>query len=162
MNHHLIVLGAAGVIAMLSGYGAQAQVPYTNSVLNGCYSHINTSVDSGEAAENTDVIGTLCFDGNGNIVGSSGSAGLSGRVSNTNGVIQSKSDEKGSYSVTNLPGDGMGTMVTPCETRAFSINQINERHVAEGFQFILIKRNGNCRGPHVIGGEAVYQGPLSN
>lgn len=161
MRQHLIALGAAGAFLVGSGYGAEAQVAYTNSVLQGCYAHLNTSVDTQPGALNTDVIGTFCFDGNGNIVGTTNTPGLTGRVSNAKGNVQTVSDQTGTYSVTNSPGDGMGTFVTDCATRAFSINHVDDNGIAEGFFFILISRNPNCKGPIVIGGSAEFQGPLN-
>jgi hypothetical protein len=146
---------------MGNGSGAQAQVAYTNSVLQGCYAHLNTSVDTKPGALNTDVVGTFCFDGNGNIVGTTGTPGLSGHLSNTKGTIQTLSDQTGTYSVTNSPGDGMGTFVTDCATREFSINHVDDTGIAQGFFFVLISRSPNCPGPVVIGGSAELQGPLN-
>jgi hypothetical protein len=159
---------AAGVLLMaFGGFGAaQAQVVYTNAVLSGCYSQTSISVDTEAGALNRNIVGTLCFDGNGNIVGTSGTPSLTGHVSNTNGTVSSTSEETGTYSVTNSPGDGMGTITYTCSTHAFSVNSVDGNGLAHGFQFMLMTRGTSKKclkqsGPEVIGGTAIYQGPLS-
>jgi len=141
---------------------ASAQVAYTNSVLNGCYAHLSSSVDDGTNI-GRDVVGTFCFDGNGNIVGTSGTPALSGSMGNTNGVAKTTSDQTGTYSVTNTPGDGMGTFTIGCGTHAFVIANVDpSTGIAKGLRYILIKKKKDCtNGPNVIGGAAEYQGPIS-
>jgi hypothetical protein len=140
---------------------ATAQVAYTNSALLGCYAHQSTSVDTERGAENRDLVGTFCFDGNGNILGSASTPGLSGHISNTNGMIKTGSDETGTYSITNTPGDGMGTLTIGCTTQAFVIRNVDKTGLAHGLSYILVKRDPKCSGgPEVIGGGAEYQGPL--
>jgi hypothetical protein len=139
---------------------AQAQTNYTNSVLKGCYAHRNISADTEPSALNTIVVGTFCFDGNGNILGTSSTPGLTGPVGNINGTIKTATDETGTYTVTNTPGDGMGTITTHCDTRTFVIRDVDANGLAHGFDFVLNTRNKKCVGPEVIGGSAGYQGPL--
>jgi hypothetical protein len=160
-----IALTSVAAAALLTFAGslntAQAQVAYTNAVLNGCYAHQSSSVDTEAGAENRDIVGVLCFDGKGNIVGTSGTPGLSGHVSNTNGTVKTASDETGTYSVTNSPGDGMGTFQAGCSVHEFAIRNVDANGLAHGFAFILVKHTKACTGPEVIGGGAEYQGPLN-
>jgi hypothetical protein len=154
---------SAGVLASAAVLGAaQAQVAYTDSALNGCYAHHSTSVDTGSAAENKDAVGTMCFDGKGHIVAASHAPFLSGGVSNTNGVVRSHNDVTGRYSVTNSPGDGMGTFEGRCTKHAFVLRNVDSNGLAHGFAYTLMRRKKGCadNGPMVIGGGAEYQGPL--
>jgi hypothetical protein len=157
----LIVTSALGVLVASGASGASGQVAYTDSALNGCYAHLSTSVDSGSAAEDRDNVGTMCFDGKGNIVGSSTAPHLSGGVSNTNGTVASHDDATGTYKVTNSPGDGMGVFEGRCAKHAFVLRHV-ENGLAHGFSYILMTRKAGCKdnGPTVIGGNAEYQGPL--
>ncbi|MGD0192874.1 MAG: hypothetical protein ABSD74_19225 [Rhizomicrobium sp.] len=156
----LLLIGVAALALSAAG-SAQAQVAYTNAVLNGCYGHISTSVDDG-SGQAKDVVGTLCFDGNGNILGTTGTPGLSGHVQNTDGKVKTGADETGTYAVTNTPGDGMGTMTAACGTHEFVISHVNTNGIAQGIHFIAISSNGKCgSGTQVIGGSAEYIGPLN-
>jgi hypothetical protein len=160
VKQHL--MGATALVLAVACLGpAQAQVAYTNSVLNGCYAHISTSVDNGSGTAK-DVVGTFCFDGNGNIVGTSGTPGLSGATGNTDGKVRSVSNQTGTYSVTNSPGDGMGTFTIGCSTHAFAIRNV-QSGTARGVSFMLVKRSGTCKSDpvDVIGGSAEYMGPLN-
>jgi|HubBroStandDraft_6_1064221.scaffolds.fasta_scaffold24585_8 hypothetical protein len=159
----LILTGVAAAALLASaGSVAQAQIAYTNSVLLGCYAHSNTSVDTPSNAVGQNTVGTFCFDGNGNLVGTSGTPGLSGHVSSTDGVVKTKTDQTATYSVTNTPGDGMGTIVEKCGTYTFSVAHVNTQGVAQSFRFILTKSTGKCTGgPTMVGGSAEYQGPLN-
>jgi hypothetical protein len=158
-----VCLAIAGTLALYfaAGSGAPAQVAYTNSALNGCYAHLTTSVDTGAAAENRDGVGTLCFDGKGNIVASSKAPNLSGGVTNTNGTVNVHDDITGTYKVTNSPGDGMGIFEGRCARHAFVLRHV-ENGLAHGFSYILMTRKAGCKdsGPLVIGGNAEYLGPL--
>lgn len=155
------ILGAASLLAFPAG-AAQAQVAYTNSVLNGCYADFSTSVDTGSTVVGRDGVGTICFDGKGNIVGTSKVPALSGGVSNTDGVAHANEDHTGTYKVTNSPGDGMGTFEGRCTVHAFVLRRVDSEGLAHGFNYILTKRKKGCKdnGPLVDGGSAEYQGPL--
>lgn len=155
-------IAAAPVLMIALCSSADAQIAYTNSALNGCYAHEATSVDSGSAAVNRDSVGTTCFDGNGNIVGSSTSPHLSGDVANTNGVAATHDNVTGTYKVTNSPGDGMGIFDGACAKHAFVLRHFDTNGLAHGYSFILMSRKKGCKGngPMVIGGSAEYQGPL--
>jgi len=157
---YLLVGAAAAALLAAAAGSAQAQTTYTNSALNGCYAHHSTSVDTEPGAVNRDNVGTLCFDGNGNIVGTSGTPALSGHVSNSDGTAKTTTDEAATYAVTNTPGDGMGTFTFRCNSDAFVLKNIDANGLAHGFDFILTQRTGKCSGPEVIGGGAEYQGPL--
>jgi hypothetical protein len=156
-------VGAAALLVAIAS-SAQAQVVYSNSVLNGCYSHIDASSDTQTGALNTQSLGTFCFDGNGNVVGTTGAPDLTGHYDNTNGMVGSGSGGGGAtYTVTNSPGDGMGTINDKCSTVAFSINSVDANGLAHGFHYLRIAQipGKKCKvGPDVIGGTAFYQGPL--
>jgi hypothetical protein len=157
----VIIVAAFGVAVGSGASDATAQVAYKDTALDGCYAHLGTSVDSGSAAENRDNVGTICFDGKGNIVGSATAPHLSGGVSNTNGTVTIHDDVSGTYKVTNSPGDGMGIFEGKCAKHAFVLRHI-ENGLAHGFSYILMTRKKGCtdNGPMVIGGNAEYQGPL--
>ena len=157
------MLVAASVGLLLAGSGmAGAQVAYTNKALDGCYAHSSTSVDTGSTVVGRDVLGTMCFDGKGKIVGSSSAPHLSGSLSNTDGTIHSGDDENWTYNVTNAPGDGMGTFEGHCTRHAFVLRNVDSNGLAHAFSYILIGRKKGCKGdgPAVIGGSGEYQGPL--
>src|SRR4051794_32504133 len=120
----LLSLGAPGL--------AHAQVAYSNSALNGCYAHRSASLDTGAGASAREVVGTLCFDGNGHIVAAQHPPFLSGSVSNTNGTVREHNDITGTYKVTNSPGDGMGLIWQPCHVHAFVLQNV-ENGLAKGF-----------------------------
>lgn len=149
----------AGIVllAALGGLSRAHATNYPNSVLNGCYGYLLTSQDP--LPNDRSGVGTICFDGNGNIVpGVSGNA-LTGGYNNTNGTVTSASLVTGTYAVTNFPGQGMGIFhlnVTCGGTFAFSVNTIDSNLLAHGFQFSVIKK-GCSRGPLVIGGTAYLQ-----
>jgi hypothetical protein len=162
MRVSLIGAAAAVVFAVACGSGsADAQSGYTNSVLNGCYSFMDTSVDTEKGALNTDRVGTFCFDGNGNVTAASG------HYSNINGTEGTGTGGGATYTVTNTPGMGMGTITGTCATTGFSVNSVDGNGLAHGFQFIQLSQTGGnkdkkCKpGPDVIGGTAYYQGPAS-
>ena len=157
-----ILIASAAVLASSLGT-VHAQVADTNSALNGCDAHLSSSVDTGAAAVNRDVVGTMCFDGKGNIVAASHAPYLSGAVNNTNGLARSHNDVTGTYKVTNSPGDGMGEFRGTCTEHAFVLRNIDSNGLAHGFSFILKSRKKSCRdtGPMVIGGSGEYQGPLT-
>jgi hypothetical protein len=152
----------AGAAVLASSLSVHAQVAYTDSALNGCYAHLSSSVDTGAAAVNRDIVGTMCFDGKGNIVAATHAPYLSGAVKNTNGVVKSHDDVTGTYQVTNAPGDGMGVFQGKCTKHAFVLRNVDSNGLAHGFSFILMNRKKSCQdnGPMVIGGGAEYQGPL--
>ena len=158
------VFGTALLLVMGGVSSAQAQLAYGNTVLNGCYGYLATSSDTESPPQNRSVVGTLCFDGAGNIVGVTGSPGLTGNTANTNGTVASASALTGTYKVTNSPGDGMGTWVLDrCTTEAFTINTLDGNYLAHGFQFELLKISTAKRcgtGPVVISGTAYYQDPI--
>lgn len=159
----IVWLTSAVLLASAGWYGAaQAQVAYTNAALNGCYSFSGTSVASASTTEARDNVGTFCFDGNGNIVGTTGSTGLSGHVGNTDGTVHTTADETGTYNVTNYPGDGMGVFEGRCTEHAFVLRDIDSTGLAHGFSYILTKVKKSCKseGPVVLGGGGAYQGPL--
>jgi hypothetical protein len=162
----IFAIASAGLLISSISSSVQAQVAYTNSALKGCYAHLSTSVDSSSAAENRQVVGTLCFDGKGNIVAAAHAPFLSGAISNSNGTVHDADDQTGTYSVTNAPGDGMGVFEGSkhCAKHAFVLRGIDSNGLAHGFQYILIKRKEtkqcHSTGPAVIGGGAEYQGPL--
>jgi hypothetical protein len=162
------VLTGAAAFALFATMSAidssQAQTKYTDAVLNGCYGYLATSVDTQTGADNRNVIGTICFNGVGGIVGTPGSPALTGDYANTNGTLATATNVAGAYVVTNTPGDGMGTwQIAACATQAFSVNTVDANGLAHGFQFALIKKTQatKCAGPNVIGGTAYYQGPLN-
>jgi hypothetical protein len=152
----------SGLLLGMAWFGsATAQVAYTNGALNGCYAHRSTSLDNGAGASVREVIGTLCFDGNGHIVAASKAPFLSGNIANTNGTIHENNAITGAYKVTNSPGDGMGLIWQPCHVHAFVLHNVENGH-AKGFSYMLIKKKRTCQdnGPDIIGGSATYQGPL--
>lgn len=143
---------------------AHAQVAYTNAALNGCYAHRGTSVDTGATTVGRDTIGTLCFDGKGNILGTNGSTGLSGHIANTDGTVHVVSNQTGTYNVTNSPGDGMGVFIGQCgPDHTFVLSNVDANGLAHGFSYIKTptkKKSCNGNGPLVDGGGGEYQGPL--
>jgi hypothetical protein len=158
----LAIASAAMLVSIAASADANAQVAYTNSALKGCYAHLSTSVDTGSAAENRDIVGTICFDGKGNIVTSSSAPYLTGAVSNTNGDVHRNNDINGTYNVTNAPGDGMGEFDGKCAKHAFVLKHVDSDGLAHGFSYILVKHKTPCKKSDimVIGGNAEYQGPL--
>jgi hypothetical protein len=165
------ILGILALFAIITaGSSAQAQVAYNNSVLRGCYSFLTASVDTEITTRNRAQIGTLCFNGAsvGALTHASGPVGLTGLWGNNNGTVNLHSNVPGTYTVTNLPGDGMGTFQFQggCAVFAFSVNAVDNSvpPMAHGFQFALQQRltTGSCtsnNGPFVSGGNAYYQGP---
>ncbi|HEX3429586.1 MAG TPA: hypothetical protein VHT03_01760 [Rhizomicrobium sp.] len=156
-------LVSAILVASAGWYGsAHAQVSYNNTALNGCYAHLGTSVDTGSSTVGRDTVGTLCFDGMGNIVGTAGSTGLSGHVTNTDGTVTTTSDQTGTYKVTNYPGDGMGVFKGTCTEHSFVLRNVDTNGLAHGFSYIRTKVKKGCKdtGPLVVGGGGEYQGPL--
>ena len=168
---NIIGLSSLALLALMSASGScRAQVIYNDTVLRGCYSFLTTSVDTEIAAtRNRAQAGTLCFTGNGALMHTSNpTAGLTGLWGDTNGTILDHPNVGGTYTVTNLPGDGMGTIQLQggCAVFAFSINAVDNATppMAHGFQFVLQKRltTLGCPGalePFVSAGNAYYQGP---
>ena len=155
----------AGIVLLVAvGVGrSPAQTTYTDSVLKGCYGHLSTSVDTENAPRNKNIVGTICFDGNGNILPSLSGVNQTGHYQNLNGVVTANANISGTYSLgnPNTPGQGMGifTVPGPCTTiHGFSVNSVDSNGLAHGFQYALIKRSGSCAGqPLVIGGTAYLQ-----
>lgn len=157
----------AGIVllAALGGIGrSQAQNVYNDTVLKGCYGFLNTSVDTegpNAARKNESIVGTLCFDGNGNILKTLAGDNQSGWWFDTNGVAKQGADS-GTYMLAapNVPGQGMGTFsfTKGCQTYAFSVNSVDANGLAHGFQFSQIKRTKCGSGvPLVMGGTAYLQ-----
>ena len=167
MKNMLKAMAGIVLLAALGGIGrSQAQTTYTDSVLKGCYGHLSTSVDTENPPRNKNIVGTVCFDGNGNIIPSLSGVNQTGQYQNLNGVVVANVNGSGTYSLgnPNTPGQGMGTITVPGGTggctsvHAFSVNSVDSNGLAHGFQYALIKRSGNCAGqPKVIGGTAYLQ-----
>jgi hypothetical protein len=161
----LKVMAGIVLLAAMGGIGrSHATTAYTNSALNGCYGYLLTSVDTEAPPRDRNVVGTMCFDGNGNIVPIIGGVDQTGGIMNTNGVVAGKALITGTYAVTDVPGQGMGTFIytnVNCAGEyAFSINSVDSNGLAHGFQFALIKKGvgpGCGKGPHVMGGTAYLQ-----
>ena len=150
MKMHLIASAA-----VLSVLGYSAAHACTIASLNGCYAHRNTSVATVDGKENVNGVGTWCFDGNGNVLSTSGA------TSNHYGKIRTLSNQTGTYTVDNAPASGMGTLVGPCNTHEISLYDIDANGLAHGFSYIVIKTNKGkgCDNQAVVsGGEAHYQG----
>lgn len=157
----IATLAAATIVSATAVVSAQAQVAYTNSALNGCYAHQSSAIATSTGSGNSNLVGTLCFDGNGKIMGSSGTPGLSGHVSNVGGTTSSVKNQTGTYSVTNSPGDGMGTFQGKCATHEFVLKNVDSNGLAHGFSYILLKTTKGCTVDALVsGGGAEYQGPL--
>lgn len=142
---------------------------YTDAVLDGCYSHLATSVDTA-AGTNTTALGTRCFDGLGNIINTVGPINQSGGCQNVNGhVTCSTAVSVGTYALapTNVPGQGMGIItevVGACTSiHDFVVNSVDPvSGVAHGYQFALEKIIGPppChKSANVKGGTAWLQQP---
>jgi hypothetical protein len=146
---------AVMVLLALGVGNSQAQTAYTNAAPRGCYGFLSNSVDVA-APNNRSTVGTICFDGMGNIIPSVGSLDQTGWWQNTGGIGASFAAVSGTYGVTNNPGQGMGYFSFPsvCGTYAFSINTVDSTGLAHGFQFSLVKA---CTTPKVIGGTAYLQ-----
>lgn len=166
-------LAAAIMLLLTAGAGAPAfaiGTTYTNAALLGCYSHRIVSVDTQTAANNTAQVGTFCFDGAGTLVYTP--SNLTGGCSNVNGAwnCPGVGPHSGTYTVTNSPGDGMGTFsiyvgTSLCEVHEFSLNSVDTNGLAHGFDFILLQAYPypHCANPlakaKVKSGVATYQGP---
>jgi hypothetical protein len=149
----LVLLAAFGMISR-----CHASTVYTNGQLKGCYSFLSTSRDAAPLDEV--VVGTICFDGRGNIVPDSGAEDQTGWEEILGGSLSTVGKEPGTYSVTNSPGQGMGTFslsaASFCGKYAFSLHSLDAAtRIAGGFQFALITP-GAC-GPAVVGGWALLQ-----
>jgi len=163
MNKSLLA-GTALVACVGWCAATEAQVAYQNSALNGCYATRAASIDTGSTTVGTASVGTLCFDGNGNIVGTTATPALSGRAVNTEGNVNVASDQTGTYSVKNQPGDGMGVFQDTCTIHQFVLRNVDSNGLAHGFNYILTRRKDkkgcNGGGLPVIEGSGEYQGPL--
>src|SRR5690348_13724710 len=109
-SHALATLGLLGA-ATVAAAAAPASAPYTNANLKGCYAIHSESQDPNIIRN---AVGTICFNGSGGV-----NASPSGRVANTNGTVTVSKKPGGSYSVTNEPGWGMGTITEPCSKSVF-------------------------------------------
>ena len=152
----------AGIVLLvaLAGVGSsQAQTAYNNSVLRGCYGFLSNSVDVAPPL-NRSTVGTICFDGNGNIIPNVGALDQTGWVQTTSGPFVALAKQPGVYAVLNNPGQGMGEIrfATGCYY-VFSINSVDGAGIAHGFQFSLINYQ-TCQGPNVVGGTAWIQPTL--
>jgi hypothetical protein len=167
----LLAMAATVLLATLGGSGptqAYTVTNYTNAVLNGCYSHLGTSVDTTVGTNKTQV-GTICFDGAGHIINVAGPINQTGQCQNTNGIVTCNTAAgTGTYSLaaTNTPGHGMGTfsiVIGPCTfIHNFAVNSVDTFGVAHGFQYALEKKTGPLachNGPDVVGGTAWLQQP---
>ena len=155
----------AGTVLLLSAgwcAAARAQLAYHDSALDGCYATHSTSVDTGSTTIGRAGVGTLCFDGKGNIVGRTTTPALSGHVENTEGNVHIASDQTGTYNVQNYPGQGMGIFQGTCTIHEFVLRNVDSNGLAHGFSYILTKRKKGCNdnGPPVVEGSGEYQGPL--
>jgi hypothetical protein len=152
----------AGIVLLVAlGVGSsQAQNhAYTKAVLSGCYGFLSNSVDS---KPSTATVGTICFDGQGNIVSNAGGLDQTGWLTDTTVGNFFTSHEGGTYNVGNAPGQGMGTMTfaNGC-TYYFSMNNVFQYNIALGFQFVLYNyescKEENGGDPKVVGGTAYIQ-----
>ena len=147
---HAILAAATIMILMAAGpaHPALAGTIYTNSVLNGCYAHRNTSVDTQLGAKNRSEVGTTCFDGLGDVIDTT-AGDESGSCSNTNGVPNCSagtSVSHGSYSITNFPGSGMGTVSFYQGTSLCQVNEISIDNVQGHRSGFSVHRDGEvCR-----------------
>ena len=137
---------AVVLLAALGGVSrSQAATVYTVANLKGCYGFLNNSVGQ-PSPLNASTVGTICFNGNGGIVGKTGGGeDQTGWVDNTDGSVTSASDVNGTYLLNNKPGQGMGTFTfttNGCGTYAFTLNEVKVG-IAQGFQFTLINQD-NC------------------
>jgi hypothetical protein len=157
----ILAFTTAALLGSAVAYGAaHAQVAYTNSALNGCYAIHSSSVDTGATTTGSALVGTMCFDGKGKIVGTADKPALSGHVENADGTAYYASDQTGTYTVTNSPGDGMGRFEGSCALHAFVLRRVKDG-LAEGFDYVLTKKKKACpNGPTIAAGEGRYQGPL--
>jgi hypothetical protein len=149
----IVLLAALGGVS-----SSQASTNYGYGVLSGCYGFLSNSVDVAPPL-NRSTVGTICFDGQGEIMAKSGSEDQTGWWQTTNGSAVSSSSVAGGYSVTNTPAQGMGTFgfTGGCVTYAFSINSVDlATGIAHGFQFSLIS-NKCQKSPNVVGGTAYLQ-----
>jgi hypothetical protein len=164
MRSMLKAMAGIVLLAALGGIGrSQAQHVYTDMVLKGCYGFLNTSVDTegpNAARKNRSTVGTLCFDGNGLILSTLSGDNQTGSCINTNGAAVCKM-EAGTYAVTNIPGQGMGTLniTGGCQTHAFSVNSVDANGLAHGFQFSSIKRTKCSAGVPLVNGGTAYLQP---
>lgn len=138
--------------ALIFGTGlwsvAHAQVAYTDSALNGCYAHNASTVYTGQSTPGRDVVGTLCFDGKGHILGAKGTPALSGAVGNTDGTVRNHRNQTGRYKVTNTPGDGMGVFQGRCGVHEFVLRNVDANGLAHGFSYIRTPASRAARMTH--------------
>jgi len=166
---NLLAMAATVLLAALGGSGpsqAYTVTNYTDAVLDGCYSHLGTSVDTSVGTNKTQV-GTICFNGAGVIVNVSGGDNQTGQCQNMNGIVTCNTAAgTGTYALApaNTPGQGMGTFTVtlgPCTyIHNFAVNSVDTFGVAHGFQYALEKKAGPpaCHnGPNVVGGTAWLQ-----
>ena len=151
------IAGILLVVALAGVGSSQAQHAYTNFVLRGCYGFLSNSVDVAPPNLNRSTVGTMCFDGNGNIIPNFGALDGTGWWQTTNGASLAFAKQGGVYAVLNAPGQGMGQirLANGCYY-AFSINSVDPNDLAHGFQFSLINPQ-TCPGPNVVGGTALLQ-----
>jgi hypothetical protein len=157
---NMLKAAAIVLLAALGGVNrSQAATVYTNSALTGCYGFLSHSVGISPPL-NRSTVGTICFDGLGNIVPIAGTVDQTGWYQNTNGAVATVANVAGGYAVTNTPGQGMGTFSFKgvCGVYGFSINSVDlPTGIAHGFQFSLVGNKGCQKSPNVIGGTAYLQ-----
>jgi hypothetical protein len=156
---------AGDITADILGGTAFYQGPptlYTAGVLTGCYSFLSeTTLSAPPTGVGKDLVGLICFSGG---AGSSGTLSV-GEVADVNGSFSFAAPVAGSYTITNTPGYGMGTMTfgtscpTHCSTYEIAVHDVTgTAPLAGGLQFTLIKPSANG---HTVmeGGDATYQQP---
>jgi hypothetical protein len=165
---NIIGILSLALLAVLAATAPSQAAPWTNAQLRGCYSFLASTVDTESAPRNHESVGTLCFDGAGHITHAATPFGISGEWNDNNGTFTQSVTLPGTYSINNIPGDGMGMfhINTTCPVYALSLNSIDNQTppMAHGFQFSLEARNGvagcpNPLQPFVEGGTAYYQAP---
>jgi hypothetical protein len=160
MKNMMKVIAGIALLVALGGASSQAQTTYTDAALQGCYGFLSASVGI-PANLNTSTVGTICFNGDGAIVPNVGALDQTGWMQTTNGAAVGLAHVGGKYAVTNVPGQGMGSLTfsNGCQYY-FSINSVDAKGIAHGFQFSLVNyaNCGNQPGdPNTVGGTAYLQ-----
>jgi hypothetical protein len=160
MKNMMKVMAGIALLVALGAGSSQAQVAYTDAALQGCYGFRSDSVGVAPPL-NTSTVGTICFNGAGVIIPNAGALDQTGWMQTTNGVAAASVHVGGKYGVTNVPGQGMGSLVftNGCEYY-FSINSVDANGIAHGFQFSLVNY-ASCEikpgDPNTVGGTAYLQ-----
>jgi hypothetical protein len=153
---------AGDVAAEILGGTAFYQGPpaaYNDGVLTGCYSFLSETTLTASVATGVgkDLVGLICFNGSGGLT--------VGGIADVNGSFSFSTLLAGSYTITNAPGYGMGTMTfgtscpAHCSYYEIAVHDVTGTNpLAGGFQFTLIKPSANG---HTVmeGGNATYQQP---